>query len=236
MRRPATLEPVKVTLSTPGLRTRCSVALERCLRRRLQDEGAARDHRRRQLDRREVQRRVPGHDPRHHAYGLAHQQSAPSPHARRVLLLEIEGVRHCGVLLEIALTGECAVLRHAVQSADLVGPGVGQFDRTRHEPLAEATHVCGALRVGQARPRAVIEGRTGGGDRAIHVRLARLGDLEDDLFGNRRNDLDHVAAGGRHPLATDEQLVEMLDVDGLKALRDRHRGSLEVRRRFSPRG
>src|SRR5690606_14198204 len=82
------------------------------------------------------------------------------------------------------------------------------------------------------RPAAVCRAR--GGDGAVHVVSARLGDLGQDLLGGRADSLERGTSAGGDELAVDEQPVGALDVyhgAGLRrrcVLEGRHLGSSSV--------
>ena len=133
MRRPATVEPVKVILSTRGSRTSSSdtsrsavttlstpggrpisfgdfghdVRLARRFGRRLQHDGASGDQRRRHLVGDETERGVPRDDRADHADRLAHEQPELAAGGRRGALLPGVSVGEAGVVAEGALARPC---------------------------------------------------------------------------------------------------------------------------------
>ena len=56
-------------------------------------------------------------------------------------------------------------------------------------------------------------------DSGLHVLLGRLGDLEECLFGIRRDDLQSSALGGFDPATADVELLRVADLDVRKCVR-----------------
>lgn len=142
----------------------------------LHDEGAAGCERRADLDRREEELAVPGHD-----RGADADRLAPGPDLevglvdRQVRAFDLVG--EAGVIAVVV--GDIGDLRRGLAD-DLAGIArldLGQRAGMGGDQLREPGEELAARGCGHRRPRAGLEGAPGGGDGAVDVALAGLGHL-----------------------------------------------------------
>jgi len=107
--------------------------------------------------------------------------------------------------------GEVGVAGLLDRLAVVQGLQDGEFAAALLDDPRDTEQVLGALGAGQRRP--LLEGLAGGRDGTVDVRLARPGDLGQDLLGGRGDRLEDLAVGGLRELAVDEQAVRGCDVD-----------------------
>ena len=88
-----------------------------------------------------------------------------------------------------------------------LGDEAGHFGTTGEVDLGELGHVARPLERRQRRPPAVVERLPGRRDGPVDVLVHRLGNGGDDLLGDRRDHLEHAAAGGRDPLTADVEAI-----------------------------
>jgi hypothetical protein len=105
--------------------------------------------------------------------------------------------------------------RKARESADLRRPCCGQFGLAAHQLVSHCAKKCAALRSRHSRPRPLVEGLARGGDGAVHVGCHALGNSTDNGLAVRADQLDRVVTARFDPLAADEKLVGMTDLDAL---------------------
>ena len=183
IRRPAAVEPVKVILSTPGfvheqLRhlavgghdvehagrqadllgdLREHVALARRLGRRLEHDRATREQRGPDLVADERDGRVPRDDRADDADRLAHEQAELAAAGRRALLLERERVGQRRVRARARRIRSATRTARSCGACPTRAATAGRDVLVLLEPGAERAEVLGALRVREARPRALVE-------------------------------------------------------------------------------
>ena len=229
--RPTAVEPVKATLSTPGWSTSAAPVSpspvstlkralgEACLERQLaeaqrgqrrllgglQDQRAARRERRRDLPDRHQQREVPGHDLGADADRLAQrvtEQVAAGDRDRLALDLR----RPARVVAQVGDRGGDVALGRGQRLAVVERLELGELLAVGLDQLGERVHEPGALRRRDLAQRA-LERRAGGGDGAVDVLGAGLGDGADRLAGRRVDRLEGAPVGGLGALAADQEGV-----------------------------
>ena len=99
--------------------------------------------------------------------------------------------------------------REVVRRTDLAHDEVGELVLALLDAVGDAYEELGALLGGPRGPLA-LEGGLGGGHGPVHVGGGGHRHRADDLFGGRREHLQGLVAGGVDPLATDEELVVRL--------------------------
>ncbi len=242
MRRPAAVLPVKLILSTPGLRTRWSAAsrcdgdqvqharreadglgglgddvgLERSFGRRLHDHGVARDERRRDLLRHDGVGRVPRRDGGDHADGFAQDERDAAQVTGRRLADPVVTLADVRVVRDRRGGRGHDEARESDQRAGLRDECIHQFGLAARELGGERAHQAGAIGDGHRRPGARVEGLAGCGHGGVHVGGAGLRDARGDLLGVRVHDLDAAAGRGGDPASTDEQGFRMLEADAVR--------------------
>mmetsp|Transcript_78609 Transcript_78609/g.244837 ORF Transcript_78609/g.244837 Transcript_78609/m.244837 type:complete len:506 (-) Transcript_78609:89-1606(-) len=187
---------------------------ERRVRRRLDDDGVAGDHRGQDLVAGHVQGEVPGGDAAHDAAGEVVHLDPP-------LVADLHDLR-----LQLAL-GAGKVLAEAHEAGDLAlgGPeGLALLLREVHgellrpplELLAEAQNCRGPLGEGRLAPG--DEGLLRSSNRTLQVRLARIGHVVESLACGRINHWRDLAGLRKGKLPSDENGVRADRRRGYQAL------------------
>ena len=117
------------------------------------------------------------------------------------------------------------VARLADRLAVVEGLQDGELAAALCEQARDPVQILGALGARHPAPHLVV-GAARGGDGAVDVGLARLGDVREDLFRGGVDRLEGLALGRVGELAVDEQSVRRRDVDDGAGLGGR--GVLEV--------
>ena len=181
--------------------------VERRLGRRLDDDRASGEERRRELRHRHELRDVPRHDRADDADTFAADDDVTSEHTGPLLLPRVlgadleEGVEHHPRRRALRQ------LRERDGRAHLLGDDRRHVHHPGGVDVAEVLDDLGPLGGRHARPVAVVERVAGRGYGAVDVGLGAFGHPAHQLLAVRRDHVDRVTAGRVDPLATDEQLV-----------------------------
>ena len=145
-----------------------------------------------------------------HADGLADEEAELATHAGLRLLLEGEGLGQPRVVVERRRPRRRRIPWRRRGGRRTRGARSGPGPRSAPLQLGgDGPQVLGPLLVGQARPRALVEGLARRGDRPGHVGLLGLGDAEEELLARGVDDVDHGVRRGLHPLPADEEPIRV---------------------------